>query len=93
MARATNLTDASSPVRSARARLLFVAWALSVVIIVSARTPAYWIVAPCVLASVISYRIGPAKMWALYAGAACAVALAFVWTSALFTYSLDPASH
>lgn len=93
MARANDLADGSSPTRGARAWLLLAAWAVAAMIIVIARAPAYWIIVPCVVASVISYRTGPAKTWMLYAGVACAITVAFVWTSAMFTYSLDLATR
>lgn len=82
------MTTASSTAQpTAAAALTFVAWAVVVAGILVADAGLLWITVPSTLAAVVAYRTGPRKVWLAYAGVAIALVLAFVWTSALFTYS------
>ncbi len=91
MVRARAHSAGQVPTNTSHSWLLFAGWTIAVVFVLAARIPAYWIIAPSVLAAIASAAMGRTKAWMIYAGAACAIAVAFVWTSALFTSSLDPA--
>lgn len=93
MVRAHAQSADPAPTNTSRSWLLFAGWAIAIVVVLMARIPAYWTIAPSVLAAIASAAMGRNKSWMVYAGAACAIAVVFIWTSALFTYSLDPASH
>ena len=80
-------TASSTAQPTAAGALTFVAWAVTVAGVLIADVGPLWIALPSALAAVVAYRTNPAKLWLAYAAVAIALVLAFIWTSALFTYS------